>query len=257
MSFEFRHTKGFTLIELLIVIGIVGLLATFAVVQLTGSRDKARIARGAAFASQMRRLYGGQPVGRWRMDEGAGTAIADSSGNAFHGTLPDDTMWSPGPSGDTSIHADGVRYATIPSLANRTDLVGGTNGKLLLMAWIRPTEYTENYHVFTLGLPGLYYCAVDPSRVLRCMGSIVGPANSYLTSVSTIPLNTWTHVAVILEAGIGYRIYIDGKLDRKVNNANLVIGTWALPSYIGRYSSTAYWFRGEIDDVEAYYASVE
>lgn len=39
------NRRGFTLIELLVVIGIIGLLATFAVVQLSGSAAKARDAR--------------------------------------------------------------------------------------------------------------------------------------------------------------------------------------------------------------------
>lgn len=79
--------RGFTLIELLVVIGIIGVLATFAVVQLAGSRQKARIAKGAAFSGQVLRSLGDDVVGRWDFDDCSGVAY-DGSGNNRNITLP-------------------------------------------------------------------------------------------------------------------------------------------------------------------------
>lgn len=89
-----RATSGFTLIELLVVIGIVGLLATFAITQLSSSRDKARIASGLAFAGQMKRVAGDESIGIWDFDECNGTIASDQSGYGNNATVVNAPIWS-------------------------------------------------------------------------------------------------------------------------------------------------------------------
>ncbi|PIP17019.1 MAG: pilus assembly protein PilE, partial [Candidatus Portnoybacteria bacterium CG23_combo_of_CG06-09_8_20_14_all_37_13] len=47
------HNKSFTLIELLVVIAIIGLLASIVMISVGSAREKARIAGGQRFASQL------------------------------------------------------------------------------------------------------------------------------------------------------------------------------------------------------------
>ena len=79
--------KAFTLIELLVVIAIIGLLASIVLVNLTGQRQKARIARGLQFSQSLHHALGAYAVGVWRLDEGSGTTAYDSSGYKNEGTL--------------------------------------------------------------------------------------------------------------------------------------------------------------------------
>ncbi|PIP17283.1 MAG: hypothetical protein COX44_00660 [Candidatus Portnoybacteria bacterium CG23_combo_of_CG06-09_8_20_14_all_37_13] len=75
------NNKSFTLIELLVVIAIIGLLASIVMISVGSAREKARIAGGQRFASQLD--HSREAVGSWRFDGDA----QDGSGYGNNGTL--------------------------------------------------------------------------------------------------------------------------------------------------------------------------
>jgi prepilin-type N-terminal cleavage/methylation domain-containing protein len=79
--------KAFTLIELLVVIAVIGLLSSIVIVNLTGTRSKANVARGLQFSQSVHNALGSEAVGVWSFDEGSGTIANDSSGYDNNGTL--------------------------------------------------------------------------------------------------------------------------------------------------------------------------
>jgi prepilin-type N-terminal cleavage/methylation domain-containing protein len=79
--------RAFTLVELLVVIAIIGLLSTVAVVQLSDSRNKGRVAAGQESDHSIYQAIGDNVIADWHLDETSGTAIADSSGNGNNGTM--------------------------------------------------------------------------------------------------------------------------------------------------------------------------
>lgn len=83
--------KSFTLIELLVVIAIMGLLSSIVLVNLKGTREKARIAKILEFSQSVNHALGAYAVGIWRFEEGQGSTAYDSSGYGNNGKLGDGT----------------------------------------------------------------------------------------------------------------------------------------------------------------------
>ena len=255
-----RNVQGFTLIELLVAISIISFVSSIVISSVNTAREKARIASGRQFEANMHHAYAAGSVGIWLLDEGTGTTANDASGNGFHGTFSGTPQWVSGVTG-TALRFNGSNAVFLPSISSRTDLVGGfDSGKAILMAWIYPTSYTPGlYSCFASGFPGMLYLCINPSRQLQLMVNAPGQGNGnyWPASTGTIPLNKWTHVAFLLEAGVGYTFYIDGKLDRRVSEPLIRVANMGGQSGIGSsWTVAGEWFVGDVDSVRAYHAGI-
>lgn len=259
MSFK-RESRGFTLIELLVVISIISLLSSVVLSSLSAARERARLAAGRMFEANIHHTYGANALGIWRFDEGSGENFSDSSGNSFNGSLSGSPAWVAGMNG-TALRFNGSNQAIVTDIKGRTDLVGGTTaGKILFMAWVQPTSYTSGaYNCFANGFPGFLYLCMNPSRQLQLMVNAPGQGNGNYWPVSngTIPLNKWTHVAFLLEAGVGYKFFIDGKLDKSVAEPLIrLVDMGGAQTGIGSSWYSGEWFIGDVDSPAAYYFSI-
>ncbi|MDD2697157.1 MAG: type II secretion system protein, partial [Candidatus Pacebacteria bacterium] len=90
-----KRNKSFTIIELLVVIAVIGLISSIVLVNLRGTREKARISKALEFNQSVNHALGSEAVGIWRLDEGAGATAYDSSGYGNNGTIVG-TTWTTG-----------------------------------------------------------------------------------------------------------------------------------------------------------------
>jgi hypothetical protein len=232
-----------------------------------GEMDEVRIWSVARSATEIRynlsrALAGNEPglIAYWRLNEGIGTTAADATTNRFDGTL----------SGPGWINSDVTLVNTIGSLgmavdltANRSNFVQVASAPSLVLtnqltfeAWVRPrtaqcntilsrgdgTNVLSTDYIFQVGSDGTN-CGV------MMVALMVG--GTWTISASTVPLNSWTHVAVTRD-GATNRFYINGVLDRAVAAAGGLAQS-SSPLFIGRQGTTGgNYFDGTLDEVRVW-----
>lgn len=234
------RSRGFTLIELLIVISVIGLLATFAVVQLGASRERARLAGGMSFARSLLNAQSAEAVGIWNLDEGSGTVVNNRSGNStVAGTISGTTWVMDGPNGDPAL-----RFSASP---DRVALgVITVPLRTTVAAWIRTTTSGVSTPMFSNRAPAGLYFGVSGGGRLFVYNNSGSPAS--LTSVMSVNDGKWHHVAWTSD-GATYVIYIDGKKDSASAQTRAASSGSA---YIGYDVPNGQTFVGSISQVSVY-----
>jgi hypothetical protein len=194
--------------------------------------------------------------GIWRLDEGAGATAHDSSGNGNDGTLKGATLptWVAGKYGN-ALSFSGDDYVDVLD-SNSLDVVGA----ITIEAWIylkkTPTDgiIAMKYNHTTLS--SSYYLGMGGVGGNKINFALSYNGNNYyqLFSLKNITLNTWTHIAAVMN-GTHMLIYINGVLDASrtyppgtifAGTANMRFGCYLPEAGYPRY------FNGSIDEIKIF-----
>lgn len=187
-------------------------------------------------------------VGEWTFSENSGPVTSDTSTQANFAALSDETMWT-----DGAVDFSGSQtYLRCPAGSSLN-----LTGSLTMSAWINPRSYGEgNYgriidkgvgsaaRGFTFMLNGT---AKAPSYLVYGAAIASGTANS-------VPLNTWTHVAIVHDPAAGTaEFYVNGQPAGSAAYTRANVDTATDPLYIGiRGYTMDRSFDGQIDGVRMY-----
>ena len=196
-------------------------------------------------------VYRRKPVAaaHWHFDEGNGTVAHDVDGRN-NGTLGDgDTNKTPawGLEGGGSLLFDGTNDLVKVPDSDALDLVGN---KLTLSCWVRRSSATSGNLVKKANASNGYRLWITATGALQ-FEVLIGGTTKSVTSATTIPLNTWKHVAARYD-GSELRVFIGGTIEaaKTAATGSLVATTEAL--WLGYYDGTSHHLNGYLDDVSIY-----
>jgi TM2 domain-containing membrane protein YozV len=186
-------------------------------------------------------------VAAWGFNEGAGTTVADASGNGNTGTISG-AAWSIQGRYGSALSFNGTNSVVVINSAPSLNLTTG----MTLSAWVYPTANESGWRTIMQREVNAYYLhASSGSGVLfPAAGGTFGSVDNSLVAPYAIPVSTWSHLAVTYD-GAALRLFVNGA---QVNSVlqTAPIETNTKPLRIGGNSPYGEYFQGLIDEVRIY-----
>ncbi|MBR9979299.1 MAG: carboxypeptidase regulatory-like domain-containing protein [Bacteroidetes bacterium] len=157
---------------------------------------------------------------------------------------------------NSSLSLSGAGYISVP-YSDDLNINLTNNGFVSISAWIRPTASGSEMTIVGNDRSLGYWFGLNSQRKLLYYPNPQGQ----FTGNATIPLNTWTHVAVSFNVFKNdLRFYVNGSLDRQINTGQtyLAYGYFDLRIGADRQSGNpALHWTGQIDEVRIWSTDID
>jgi prepilin-type N-terminal cleavage/methylation domain-containing protein len=239
--------RAFTLVELLVVISIIGLLSSIAVVSMSTSREKARIASGQSFESTIRNSINDTLIGEWLFDSAAVSGkTKDTSGYGNDGTISGVTA-ATGYNGNLAYNFSGTARIALGTALFPSD------SATTITFWVNfsslnPTGYVD---FFRRGSAGDHFWVQKSNGGNKLLLQNAGGC-AFDMKGDDFAIERWMFVALTMGSN-GCALYEDGALKYKASSASYVDASTAT-SYIGGDAASGNVFI--LDDVRLYSSSL-
>jgi hypothetical protein len=214
-----------------------------------GKIDEVRFYNRGLSAADVQ-ILANEPAGYWKFDENTGTTAADSSGNAYNGTVTGPT-WTTGRV-NSAMSFDGTNdYVQVGAQAGLE-----MSDTLTISAWIFPTGAGSDATIggTIVNKEGEYQLVRLPNGGIRWALANTDPGWTYVNTGATAPLNEWTHVAFVYNKGTA-TTYINGSPVHTYNGSGAIVDNIHPSEDDFRIGGRQGWnqhFQGKIDEVRIY-----
>lgn len=179
------------------------------------------------------------------------SAAQDASGNGNHGTLVSGASIGAGRSGSAVDINGGAQHVDLP------DALVSACQDFTFAAWVQLDSKPDWSRIFDFGSSTASNMFLTPkvggANVLRFalkVPGINGGAEAQISAPFVFPLNTWTHVAVVLEADEG-RLYVNGG---QVASATIIANPADMGATANNWLGRSQWpdpnLDGRLDEVQ-------
>ena len=174
------------------------------------------------------------PVAAYSFDAGSGTTLSDVTGHNNTLNLLNGTAWSTGKYSRAASFDGSNDYGVAAAANSALNLTGRS---FTLSAWINPRSNSgwqlivDKPYTSSHSWPYFDWSMHRENSTGR-LNAFLGCEAVQRPSNSSIPLNTWTHVAVTYD-GTALRHYINGVLDRTTAISCAMTNTNSRPIRIG------------------------
>jgi hypothetical protein len=218
-----------------------------------GTLDELRIYNRALTPSEVEGLYNYAPgpVGHWKFDEGSGTSVTDSSGNANTGTwYGGGNHWVPGKFGKAGGFNGSNDWVTPASYTG----VPTGNQSYTMSAWVNVTSLPNAVNRVIVGCGRYGFTNQDNALKLTYEGGQYKIYNYWwgndLSANISNPSGSWHHIAATYD-GVTRRIFLDGV--QKSSDSPSAHNVQNVSYFrIGNDGGGGSVFSGSIDDVKIY-----
>ena len=222
-----------------------GLLASTSYSYRVRATDAAGNLSGYSNVSSATTASASGPVAAYSFDAGSGTTVTDLSGNGNNGTIANATWTAAGKYGSALSFNGSTAIVTVSDSASLR-----LTSAMTLEAWVSPSTVTGAWRDVLYKGNDNYYLEGTSSSGLPTFGGTFGGANANVYGGSTLPVNTWSHLAGTYD-GATLRLYVNGALVSSQTQTG-TIATSANPLQIGGDSLYGQYFQGAIDEVRVY-----
>jgi hypothetical protein len=191
-------------------------------------------------------------MGAYSFNEGSGTIVGDSSGNANTGTIVNATRTSSGKYGNALSFGGSAGYVDI---GNPTDFQ--LTGSMTLSAWVFPTgNPPDDAQIIAKDSGDGWQLKTTSDTGSRTFGVAISNGTTHIQRYckTVLSLNTWYFVAGVYNAASQtLDIYVNGVLDDGVLSGVVPASQHnsTVNLNVGRRTG-GYWFQGVIDEVRVY-----
>lgn len=189
--------KAFTLIELLVVIAIIGMIASIVLVNMSGQREKAIIARAMYFSEQLKQALSYDSPGYWSFESNLNPSFNDCSAGLYMPSGSPTYVDSVNAILGKSIHFDGSHYIeiTCPRSLKPDDNVAFT-----METWIKLENCSGRPII--IRVPNLFSVSIDCSAGRRLgytvdyYDTVTSGNASFSFWTTPVEIGKWHHIAV-------------------------------------------------------------